>query len=131
MLRMFALAAMAALFAAPAAAQPDIEYDCTVNGHGKGMCTFHNKGTRDASMCVTLELAYTGSNPVIGEKTVKSDKPVCSGIVRGTDVVERNFTAFFDHSSPSDWCESKRGYRAGRMGWDFNCSFIVSPAPRT
>jgi len=111
---------------------PDIKSDCTSNGFGQGRCTFHNVGSGAGTICVkiTFERPYLWN----GQRSsfFMDSAPVCSGIVKAEDVVQREFSGFTmrahddgapigNPSTPMELC------RNGDTDWRKLCELSVSP----
>lgn len=123
----------------------DISDDCTVNGFGRVSCTFQNSGTGTGSICVVpyLNRIFQGEraegryeNRYYDEYPgIEAKGEVCSGLVRGGDVVERTKQLSFTVTecdrmicpevSPSVFCSVKH-----ISSWHQGCRFGTREASR-
>ena len=95
-----------------------IEDNCTANGRGDVSCEFANKGEKEGSKCVYIVLKSTGYRD--GQKNVSRE--ICSGIVKGGDVVQRETNGGFDEM-PIDFCVGTK------ENWTDNCELDVVSNP--
>jgi hypothetical protein len=89
-----------ALNALAACSEPAvIEDNCTTNGRGDVSCEFHNKSKYEGSKCVQIQL----KNKRMSSQGILSSREICSGIVKGGDIVQRETSGGFQ-IQPSDFC---------------------------
>lgn len=93
-----------------------IEENCTANGRGDVSCEFSNKGEAEGSKCVNIVLKNTGYGYMEGK--TNSSREICSGIVKGGDVVQRETSGGFA-MSPMDFCSGSKD------SWADNCELSV------
>jgi hypothetical protein len=108
-------------FLASCGTPANIESNCTTNGFGQVSCEFHNTGGRDGSACVKLVL--TPAPNAVSTGSLES-RPICSGIVRTHDVVQRDTNGGFSQN-PADYCRPSYG----STDWTTYCSMEVQPTP--
>jgi hypothetical protein len=114
------LALMAGCSGPPA----DIASSCSATGGGDVDCEFHNKGKGEGTACVKLVLKENKGSGVL------ESRPICSGIVKPDDVVQRRTSGGFNMGGepldPMTFCryDSYSSYGS----WSDNCTMDVVPA---
>lgn len=99
----------------------DIESNCSATGRGDVECEFHNKGKGEGTTCVKVVLTKEGETPTL------ESRPICSGIVKPGDIVQRQTNGGFNVSGvsyePITFCgyDSYSSYGS----WTDNCSLDV------
>ncbi len=140
-----AAAAAAAEAERLAALNVQIEDDCTVNGNGKVTCTFTNSGTGTGSLCVvpffkrifsgkflkgSYKYSYYDVDADAEYMEIIASGEICSGLVRGGDVVDRTKQLGFTvgcvpgsflcrDPSPAKFC----AHPDRRRPWHSGCQF--------
>lgn len=101
----------------------DIKSICSATGGGDVECEFQNKGKGEGSACVKVVLQKNGETPTL------ESRPICSGIVKPGDVVQRQTSGGFNMGGeplkPMTFCgyDSYTSYGS----WSDNCSLDVLP----
>ena len=114
------LALMAGCSGPPA----DIASSCSATGGGDVDCEFHNKGKGEGTTCVKVVLKKEGERPVL------ESRPICSGIVKPDDIVQRQTSGGFNMGGvplkPMTFCgyDSYSSYGS----WSDKCTMDVVPA---
>jgi hypothetical protein len=99
---------------------PDIEANCTMNGHGSGECSFDNRGRGDGSQDITIAVYR------IDRKAADLTVELFSGLVSANDYRTRKFLV----SGFQDMCSEPYGSKEIKAGkkptpWHDICNFMV------
>lgn len=101
----------------------EIDSNCTASGRGDVACEFHNKGKGEGTTCVKVVLTKEGETPTL------ESRPICSGIVKPGDIVQRETNGGFSVNGVSYEPLSFCGYDSYSSygSWTDNCSLDVLP----